>query len=344
MSKTFLITKDVYDKDLSEGVRNPSQNICGMTSKTWETQKAFPEITVSSDLSSECNMMLIEPLMMYKKVNPETEKDRSEVFNDNISLMKENRAVKLGWTEEQELLRWNGCQRKEFLSLCKVLLVCNQYLYRQLSVYAKQTTTPMSILRTPIDDAFYMPKEKERKVVAMGRICAAKNIEGVIEVFKNLPDDIEKVYIGNQSMWGVAPNNSNTLLEKKLQDVVDRWIPLASRYEVASELSTALGYFNVSVYDVGCLSFLESAMSGCHCFAWTFHPMFDEYTQCHRFNGYKDGANLIKDVFDKSDGKWDAEMRNQVYDLHSYGAFRSQLNDIILQIMVGSGDKDKEVG
>ena len=337
MSNILLATKKVYDKDLSLKA-DASQHICGMTSKTWETKSAYPEIEITADLSDKCMTMLIEPLVMHQRPEGDSDITRSEIFNNNISLMKDNPALKIAWSEEQELVRWRGKQRDQFLSLCNMLVVCNNYLQKQLSVYTRGVEK--SILRTPINDEFYKPAEKKsRKIIAMGRICTAKNVEGVIQLFSHLPDNIEKVYIGNQLMWGVAPNQLNTDLERRLQKVVDRWIPLASREEVAKELSTALGYFNVSIYDVGCLSFLESAMSGCHCFAWKFHPMFDEYTACHRFVEYKEGAKRIVNVFDKSEGKADMNIRKQVHDWHSYASFRKQLNSIILQIMAGEVKK-----
>ena len=333
-SKFVLVTKEVYNKDLTK-TTGDSSYICGMTSKTWEAKCAYPEMRVVSDLETPCNFMLIEPLLMRQHIaNPDGDHDtRKKAFLQRMDHMKMNPALKLAWSEEQELLRWDGKSKDMFLAECKELLTCNQYHYKQLSSIAKDI--PMRILRTPISSEFYAPAQKQMKVIAMGRVCSAKNVEGVIEIFKRLPSDIEKVYIGNQSMWGVAPNPINEQLEKSLQAVVDRWIPLASREEVARELSTALGYFNVSIYDVGCLSFLEAAMSACHCFAWRFHPMFDEYTACHRFTEYAEGAKLIADTLKAAENQSDMVMREQVYNWHSYEAFRKSVDTIILENVLG---------
>jgi len=329
-AKIVLATKRLYRKNLANMRKADMTAICGMTSKTWNTTDAKPAIATTSELDTSCQVMIVEPLVMHEPKSTTEKMERSEIFGANMALLKANPAVKIAWAEEQELLKWRGSARDEFLAECVHLATCNEYHYNLLSTYVKKT--PMSILRTPIDADFYKPAKKRRKGVALGRVCTAKNIEGVLEVFRHLPDDIETVYIGNQGLWGSKTNEDNTRLEEQIEELATRWIPAADRNEVAMELSTAAAYFNVSIYDVGCLSFLESAMSGCHCFAWRFHPMFDEYENCYRFDSYKEGAQLIADVLDASQGKADMEMRAEVEALHSYESFTDQLQKLILGV------------
>ena len=331
MSQISLVTKNVYRKDLSRLTQEEMIYICGMTSKTWNTTEAVPSIHTTSDIESAKGVALIEPLMMHEGIQGQ---DRDEAFISNIEKIKASASIKIAWTEEQELLRWTGKQRGCFFHEVDHVACCNKYQHDMLSAYMSNIKT--SILRTPINSEFYKPSpEKNRKVIAMGRVCSAKNIEGVIKMFELLPKDIEKVYIGNQSLWGSRKTVAHTELENSLQRVSDRWIPSATKEEVAIELATAMGYFNVSIYDVGCLSFLESAMSGCHCFAWRFHPMFNEYTQCHRFDQFEEGAALIAKVFDEAGDKPDMKMRAQVMSAHSYESFNNQLKNLLLEVMIG---------
>ena len=90
---------------------------------------------------------------------------------------------------------------------------------------------------------------------------------------------------------------------------------------------------NVSIYDVGCLSFLEAALSGCHCFAWDLHPMFDQYP-VHRFTDYDDGARVISNVFEEKGVCIAEELMRYVAERHSYPAFVSNLKKLSAEVLL----------
>ena len=338
MNNTALITNKTHIQDLSSGVPKSGNKeggnfLSGMTSKFWEAGCADYGLDIASgfteDEHSKRNVLLVEPLSIHQGN-----------FVKNIEFLNSHPAVKICWTEEQEMLRWDGNTFSMFLDAVSHVACSNQYHYNLLSEFIKDV--PMSVLRTPIDSGFFAPAEKEPKVVAIGRICYQKNIDGVLELFKNLPDGIEKVYIGSCKMWNESPKPEDLFLQEKISEVADRWIEEASRVDMAKELSTAWGYFNVSIYDVGCLSFLESAMAGCHCFAWDYHPMFDEYASVRRFKTPKEGAKLIAKTLKKVGLKPNKRTRSEIEGLHSHESFRKQLRTLIGSVMMQPEEEQPE--
>ena len=328
-NKIGLFTKQIYIRGSFVGSGGNLRKVSsGMNSKTDYITEACPTIQPVFTPSHPFHVLLVEPLGMRQKFKEHGDVDP---FKANLKDMSDNSSIIIVWSEEQEILRWAGHERKMLFDKADYYVCSNKYLKNMTSPMAGDI--PVSILRTPINDSLYYPANKIRKVIAMGRICMEKNIAGVIDVFKKLPSDVEKVYIGSQEMWAENENEANSKLEDGLVSVVDRVERDLTRTQIAHELSTAWGYFNVSIYDVGCLSFLESAMSGCHCFGWDYHPMFDEYKSVHRFFDYKDGADAIMDTMNLKGLVPDVEMRNEVVGMHSYDAFNQQLSGLLEEVI-----------
>ena len=324
MNNIAYFTKKIY---LDENERS------GMNSKSKYILEAIPEINATNDPAFPCHIMLVEPLGMHDPIEGEP-----DVFNVHLEKLQNNPAIKITWAEEQMLLRWGNAQRKRLLDTTRHLATCNLYLQQLISPFIEEI--PTSILRTPVSSKVYFPQKKQPKIVAMGRVCPEKNISGVIKVFESLPDDIEKVYIGNQGMWAEADTPQNTEYEKELEDVVDRWEPNLTTEEVAEELSTAWGYYNVSIYDVGCLSFLEASMAGCHCFAWNFHPMFDEYVHVKRFTGEEEASSIILNTLESEGLTPDMKNLNHVKSMHDYDMFALALKTLVMEVIFYDGLND----
>ena len=324
-NRLTLLTKPIYIPGTPENRHGLSMGVAsGMNSKTLGVLEAMPSIGMTGSPSSPCSIMIIEPLSLSSRDDP-------DALSKNIEALSDNPAMKVVWAEEQEFLRWPGNQREGLLKIVKAFASCNKYQERLTNPFIGDL--PGSILRTPVNSSLFTPATKSLKIVAMGRVCTEKNIAGVVRLFDEIPDEFEKVYIGGQGMWGEASSAANTRLETAIESSVDRWIKIATRDQVAQELSTAWGYFNVSIYDVGCLSFLEAAMSGCHCFAWEFHPMFDEYKRVHRFKDYQGGAKRIVDVVNKAGVNPDMKMRAEVMRSHSYESFASQIESLVMGVI-----------
>lgn len=305
----------------------PGRDIAGggTRTKTLNIQKAGIPVINRVPLC-ETFGLLVEPLSLNK--HPDTTSS-NEAFNLNLNEIKERRGTNVIWTEEQQLLRWTGSKRDELLANADALLVCNNYLKNLLRAFIQQ---PIYILRTPIDQLLFRPADaKKKRVVATSRVCIQKNIRDIITLFSHLPSTWEKVFIGNANLWGQPPTPVDLKLEGELANVCD-WIPTLSQQGIADLASDTLAYVNMSRYDVGCLSFLEFSMAGCHCFCWNYHPMFDEYVGVQRFISPLAGAEMIQNVINEYGDEPNAFIREMMIGNHSYTAFRQQLKELTLQV------------
>lgn len=338
------------DLEGKPGADNPGG---GIPSKVWNIKRAFPKIEVSHELGGVIN--LIDPIWinMFNSANSLKEK---------LEQIKDSGAVNILWQEELAMFRLTivaedgkgtvkGDYRFDYYNEIDYIFNCNQYLNNMMKSYIGLS---MNILYTPIDSQFFMPAPvKKKQILAMGRICYQKNIRGIIDMFKALPNSIDKVYVGNVHLWGKTDemydtdeddstdwrplpedleNEHNIKLQNELKDVCD-WHPSLNKHQVADMLSESWGYINMSRYDTGCLSFLESAMSGCHCFCWGNHPMFDEYGFVNRFSGIEDGSELIVKTLEMKPNA-NMSIRNLMMVKHSYESVNESLRRLVGGILL----------
>ena len=338
------------DLDAAPSAKNPGG---GVQSKVWNIQRAFPNMKIAHELGDVINF--IDP--MWINVN-----NTGESHERKLEELENSKAINILWQEELAMFRltFNNLgkgqiindYRFKFYKKMDYIVNCNRYLNDMMKAYIN---SPMRILYTPIDDELFKPATKKKQIVAMGRICHQKNTKDVIQMFQALPDSIEKIYIGSADLWGKPPKldeerqqkcdewqqavdqqqheyEQNIELQKQIKEVCD-WKPALNKLQVAKILSESWAYLNMSRYDTGCLSFIESALSGCYCFCWENHPMFDEYGFVNRFRGIKDGANLIAELSEKH-LDMNISLRNQMVAKHGYEAVREQLKSIVGDILV----------
>ena len=289
----------------------------GMNAKAWNLLRAIDVELVDKPIARKGGIALLDVLAMH----PDGEK-----FNEIVQEILEWDVIKILWAEEQEFLRWSHQKRLELISATDIMAVSNLYLQSILNEFDIDT----KILYTPIDSTFYKPaKTKKPRLVAVGQVSWSKNTDGIIELFTALKDtEIECVFIGNAHLWGKMARSTDSVLESQLEKCCT-WISSASRTEMAELLGEAWGFVSMSRYDVGSLSFLESAMAGCHCFAWNTHPQFDEYKHINRFDAVEDGTTLILDKFNETRDKPNRQIRNEVMKKHSFESFTKSLAYII---------------
>ena len=314
-----LLVSSEYDNLTSTGLPGLNMPGGGTRTKARNVRQAGIEVINNVD-NCKTPFLLVEPLFINYYDGC---KHADEAFDTIMKGLKKADYIKMAWAEEQQLLRWSGKKRHKFLEPMSKLFVCNKYLKQLLSVYVSK---PIGILRTPISSSSFIASKKQKRVVAIGKVSPHKCISDVIDLFKELPDSWEKVYIGNAGLWGTETNTTEIELEGRLKNSCD-WIPSLSQNEVADIASETFAYVNLARYDVGCLSFLEFAMAGCYCFCNDFHLMFDEYKHVARIHGPKDGANQIIDAFNQYGSNPNKRLRNQMVRMHSFEAFRKQLKD-----------------
>ena len=319
MNHVGLLTKQ-QNIDYSRSTRPTSGTPGGgMAVKTLYTQEAIPEMTITSDFDIDIPVLLIDPLIMHE----------GDVMN-NMEKLKSTKGIKILWAEEQELFRWTSALQKLMLGIVDGVSVCNEYL--------KQQFTPLighepQILYTPISDNHF-DTTKQNRAIAAGQISLRKNTHGLMDTFKSLPETIETMYVGNSGLWGGVLIEADKALEMDVSDTVGKWVPSATMNEVAKFMAESMFYVNMSVYDVGCLSFLEAATAKCVCFAWDYHPMFDEYKTVIRFFNTTEMLNKLDNVQKSgiAEGVGGAQY-DEITAKHSYPAFRRQLKEVIDNVM-----------
>ncbi len=210
------------------------------------------------------------------------------------------------------------------------LIACNQYQKQLLETLPFDL--PIYTLYTPIDAEVYHPEEKKRQIIVASKVGFQKNTQAVIELFKQLPNDIHKVYIGNAEMWGKVVYEHDKEFEKGLARVSDTYIKSESPLETAKWIRQSQVGVNMSIYDVGSLFFLELAMAGGDFFAWHYHPMFDEYKHVKRFGTIEDGLPKIIECFEKQEPN--TQLADEIAGKHSFASFKTQLGNIIQEVFI----------
>ena len=318
MSKLSYITRDKYIKSDEKTEPSVSKPGGGVVTKIFNIKKAFPKIQITSDINEITLVSLIDPLMLSEP-NIDT----------NLEVINNSNCMKLLWCEEQAIFRCGGSSQKKIVDSIDALLACNEYQKQLLETI--RGDKPVHILYTPIDETLFNPVSKKPQVVAMGKIGLQKNTSAILNLFRRLPADIHKVYIGNAGLWGEVSFEYDMNLERQMQDVADEYIHSATYLEVAKKINEAFAYVNMSIYDVGCLSFLESAMSGCYCYCWNYHKMFDEYENITRFDTVGDLIPILMTDIEQFGNKPNDELRKEMIAKHSLSAVKNQLGKIIVE-------------
>lgn len=300
----------------------------GVVTKYLSFAKCCPNIHFTDDFADPDLkfIVLIEPLSIrIKDVVAE------EIVDGKMEKLQQHKGIKLLWCEEQTVFRWSDKVQQKIFNSVDGLVACNQYQKQLLEKLP--CGLPIYTLYTPIDADVYYPEKKKRQIVVASKVGLQKNTQAVIKLFEQLPSDIQKVYIGSAEMWGKCTYEYDKELEKGLARTADTYIKSASPLETAKYIRESLVGINMSIYDVGSLFFLESAMAGCHFFAWNYHPMFDEYTTVNRFDNIDDGLPKIIDCFENQTEENNA-LRDEISQKHSFNAFKAQLGNIIQEVFL----------
>lgn len=301
----------------------------GVVTKYLNLRKCCPDMHFTNDFADPDmqHVIIVEPLCFFKN-DLEVKEDWSSKIQ---KLRSHNKSVKLLWCEEQAVFRWKEKYRKEIFSAFDGLLACNAYQHQLLKVIAP--TKPIYTLYTPIDNVLYQPREKRKQVLVAGKVGLQKNIDAILQLFTQLPADVHKLYIGNAGLWGKYAYAYDKTLETELEQVADEYVHSASPIETARRIGESLVGINMSIYDVGCLFFLECGMSGVNFFAWRYHPQFDEYENLTRFDTVEDGALEIMECLENRQQPNTALMK-EIHEKHSFEAFREQLGHVLKEVLM----------
>lgn len=298
----------------------------GMMSKYLNVRKACPEAHFTDTYDVPGLVMIVEPLTFFGDFR------RSVPLEERLDALSKHNGLKFLWAEEQTIFRWPRQATEKILSEFDAVLACN--LYQQQLIQGVYPDKTVKVLYTPIDQTLYQSRPKKRQVVAVGKIGLQKNTEAVIHLFEQLPTDVHKIYIGNSGLWGKVRYEADRDLEHRIAAVADEHLASATAAEVAKVVGESLVYINLSIYDVGCLSFLEAAMAGCWCYCWNYHPMFDEYENISRVENVSDGLSPMKERLETENLEPNTALREEMLKKHSFDAFRGQLQRVLGEILI----------
>ena len=230
----------------------PIDGVCGggMNSKAYHFMQAV-DGEIIDELTGINGVVLVDPLAL-------TQAHQSDVLN-RLDQYAESPATKILWAEEQEIIRWKHAMRQEICDWSDAICCSNLYLQNILREYDIEA----QVLYTPVDHTIYKPaRQKKRKIICVGQASYAKGTDKIIELYSMLPDDIEKVFIGNAALWGAVMRQADVGSEKGLSEVCTHY-PALTHDEVARHMADAWAIVFLSQYDVGSLAFIEAGMSGC---------------------------------------------------------------------------------
>ena len=234
----------VYDPQLK-----PSQqrNAGGMQSKTYRVRLALEEFFPGSKVVS-CvediteKVVLIEPLWyIMNRANEYHESGTTQKTESDLEQLYSMPIKRIIYGSEFGPLRMSREEQAAFFGNGDIVTYNCEFL-KNLFSYIDIPTR--HLLTDPMDVSFVpgtLPRTKQ--VVSMGSISWIKNTMQIIEVYKRLEGLIDRVYIGNGRLWGVADDRSDEL-EEALFANCEKVIPNAAMSDSIAELQQSkIGYW-----------------------------------------------------------------------------------------------------
>lgn len=240
-----------------------------MGTKTYRVLEALRDVypktrNVYNTSELEAETVIIEPLRFTlppgNYVAPGAEYESPEVV---IEALRKQKSVKILYCSELTLLRMSPRLRKAVLGVCDVVThncKFQKQTFKYVGVHSQH------LLCDPVPDVF-IPKSdyasRSSRVIATGNISWQKNAPQVIEIFKKLKGEIERVYIGSANLWYDASSQEGPQkLQDSLYEQVDTIIPEATTAQIAEEFhKTRFGLW-VAFHDTFATAAQEMIMAG----------------------------------------------------------------------------------
>ena len=292
----------------------------GTITKVYNLERAVPSINITNNLGEVRKFALVEALWFSER-GDELRDKRVEAY-ENLG------AFKILWTSDMEVFRMPGHVRDRLFDASDVVGVLSEYAYQLIEPF----TPKVEMLYDPVDTDLFRPTEKQREIYGIGQVSVQKNVQSIVDIFRNIPPDLDlkKTYIGSKNVWGgVGVDDLADQLELMLCNVcnVERYVPYA---HIHHRVSGIWGYVGDTGYDFSSNAMMEAMAIG----AWLFcgrHLMYDE-RPCLRFKTTEEAIQLITEqleTYPPESGVINEEARQFIIDRNSYDAFRRQLQDLI---------------
>lgn len=273
---------------------SPSANTSagGMASATYRTLEALSEVypatrVISNTKEISAGTLVIEPLILTM---PPAEGD--ETHDEIIKGIESYKGKKILYCSEKAMLRMAPPIRQRLVAAVDCI-TANCLFQRDIFKYIGVNV--QHILPDPIP-LHFVPHEsvkKEKKIVAMGNISHEKNTPQLIEVFKALNGQVERVYIGSCGLWNpdTSKNHVGLQLQEQLYAECDTVVNDVPERQVVEMLVTSQFGFWCAIHDVFSTCIHEMLMSGLLCV--TANHGLAKYLPVNNVSG---AANQISEI------------------------------------------------
>ena len=320
MTKMTLMGRGVdveHDYTKRPGSDNPGG---GIVTKFKYICGALPNIRMTKDIAEAGIVNMIECLWFHERdaANPDIK------IPERVDLYEECKSLNLLLISDPSFCRMPDYYRQRIFDATDAIIVSSRYTENWIKGYAPHDK--VVYIGDPIDTNAFNPTNPNRKksIVGCSQVSTPKNIDMIIDIFSELPSDIDKGYIGSKDIWG-GYGDSN--LETELKKVSDWTLPNAMAKEIAWVYSNTMAYVADTKYDTYCYAMVEAMASGCWCFLGN-HPLYDDGRPCFRFETADEAVQLIVENMDVSKGICE-EAVQWVNDHYSYDTYRKSITELI---------------
>lgn len=296
----------------------------GMAAKYKYIQRAIPNIKPITLIEDAARVNISDMLWFFTRSDTGKLEDELVDWHERIEQYQKLDSMKLLTISDPAYCRMKGNDRDKIFDATDAIIVSSRYTENWVKSYAP--AKKVVYIGDPIDlDDFDHTKSKSLSIVGCSQIVLCKGIDTIIDVYKELPANIEKGFIGGVDIWGANLNTSKRLVNS-LQSVSDWIFPNAMSKEVAWMYSNALAYISDTKYDTFCYAMVEAMASGC----WMFlgnHPLYDDKPG-FRFETPEDAVKLIEANLTPDKGFCE-EVVQYVSDHYSLDVYRKSMSELI---------------
>ena len=205
-----------YDESLLPSRQLPGVTGGGMSTKTARVlevlHKNYPQAKAvgnTCDISPDSAVVLVEPLRFTMEIA-----GNDESIEEVLRALENASYRKILYCSEKSMVRMAPGLSRRLFDACDIV-TANCTFQEGLLRYLPWCP-PTYRLCDPVPDDFVFEGAdvKRKRVIASGHIDWHKNVERLIEIYKNLNGEMERVYVGSHNLW---TNTETTKVKERLQ-------------------------------------------------------------------------------------------------------------------------------
>ena len=264
----FYLTVDrfhEYQADLPPGNKNPGGGIADKTLFVLDAWRCFYDVGVGENIedSFDAEILVVEPLW-FRLRGGLTGLLEAPNLEEAVTAYEQHPAkTKVVYCSEFGFIKLPKEFRDRIIEASSVVTTNCDYQENIFRMFDIETER----LCDPIDESiFHTEGPKALSVMAMGKIGPDKNSEKVIEIFRKLGEyDVQRIYIGDASLWGPA-GRLGKRLQREMQSVVDVYYPNLAQKPLSDAIAPIACGVMDTFHDSCAASNIIMCMGGVMCF------------------------------------------------------------------------------